>query len=47
MTSSVVADRSSRKAVKPVRGCQKRRLVRTVTVRLIRLPALPESREFE
>jgi hypothetical protein len=38
-TSSVVADRSSGKAVRPVRGCQKRRMVRKVTGRLIRLPA--------
>jgi hypothetical protein len=32
-------DRSSRKAVMPVRGCQKRPMVRKVTGRLIRLPA--------
>ena len=38
-TSSVVVDRSSRKAVTPVRGCQKRGMVRKVTGRLIRLPA--------
>ena len=38
-TSSVVADRSSRKAVMPVRGCEKRPTVRKVTGRLIRLPA--------
>jgi hypothetical protein len=38
--TSVVAGRSS-KAVQPVRGCQKRRMVRIVTGRLIRLPALP------
>ncbi len=38
-TSSVVADRGNRKAVKPVRGCLKRRMVRTVTDRLIRIPA--------
>ena len=37
MKSSVAADRS--KAVPPVRGCLKSRMVRTVTVRLIRLPA--------
>jgi hypothetical protein len=42
-TSSVVADRSSRKAVMPVRGCQKRPMVRKVTGRLIRLPASPGS----
>jgi transposase len=42
-TSSVVVDRSSRKAVKPVRGCQKRRMVRKVTGRLIRLPASLEE----
>src|ERR1700736_2167502 len=35
-TSSVVVDRSSRKAVMPVRGCQKRRMVRKVTGRLQR-----------
>ena len=40
MKSSVVADRSS-KAVQPVRGCLKSAMVRTVTGRLIRLPALP------
>jgi hypothetical protein len=33
-TSSVVVDRSSRKAVTPVRGCQKRGMVRKVTGRL-------------
>ena len=38
-TSSAVVDRSSRKAVMPVRGCQKRRMVRKVAGRLIRLPA--------
>ena len=38
-TSSVVVDRSSRKAVRPVRGCQKRGMVRKVTGGLIRLPA--------
>jgi Transposase IS116/IS110/IS902 family len=42
ITSSVVADRRSRKAVNPVRGCQKRRTVRTATGRLIRLLALAE-----
>ena len=36
-SSSVVLDRSSRKAVMPVRECQKRRMVRKVTGRLIRL----------
>jgi hypothetical protein len=36
------ADRRSRTAVQPVRGCQKRGLVRRVAGRLIRLPALPE-----
>ena len=41
--SSVVADRSSRKAVKPMRGCLKAGMVRTVTGRLIRRPALPEE----
>jgi len=34
---------SSRKAVTPVRGCQKRRMVRTVIGRLIRLPASLEE----
>ena len=38
MKSSVVVDRSSQ-AVQPVRGCSKSGMVRTVTVRLIRLPA--------
>jgi transposase len=38
---ALVAGRSS-KVVQPVRGCQKRRLVRIVTGRLISLPALPE-----
>jgi Transposase IS116/IS110/IS902 family len=42
-TSSVGEDRSSRKAVMPVRGCQKRAMVRTVTGRLIRLPASLEE----
>jgi len=40
--SSVAADRSSRTAVQPVRGCLKRGLVRKVAGRLIGLPALPE-----
>ena len=40
-TNSVVVDRSSRKAVMPVRGCQKRGMVRKVTGRLIRLTHLP------
>jgi len=40
-TSSVVVDRSSRKAVMPVRGCQKRGMVRKVTGRLIRATRLP------
>jgi transposase len=42
-TSSVVVDRSSRRAVMPVRGCQKRGMVRTVIGRLIRLPASLEE----
>ena len=42
-TSSVVVDRSSRRAVMPVRGCQKRGMVRKVTGRLIRLPASLED----
>jgi hypothetical protein len=37
--STNCVDRSSRKAVMPVRGCQKRGMVRKVTGRLIRLPA--------
>src|SRR5215468_5340182 len=39
--SSVVADRSRKKVVQPVRGCLKSGMVRTVTGRLIRQPALP------
>jgi transposase len=35
--------RRGRKAVTPVRGCQKRRMVRNVTGRLIRLPASLEE----
>ena len=38
-TSSVVVDRSSRKAVKPLRGCLKRAMVRIVTGPMIKLPA--------
>jgi hypothetical protein len=40
---SVVVDRSSRKAAMPVWGCQKRRMVRKVTGRLIGLPASLED----
>jgi hypothetical protein len=36
-------DRSSRKAVMPVRGCQKRAIVRKLAGRLIRLPASLEQ----
>jgi len=39
ITSSVVADRCSRTAVMPVRGCLERAMVQMVTDRLIRLPA--------
>jgi hypothetical protein len=42
-TSSVVVDRSTRKAVMLVWGCQKRGVVRKVTGRLIRLPASLED----
>jgi hypothetical protein len=40
-TSSVVVDRSSRRAVPPVQGCRERPIGRPVTGRLIRLPCLP------
>jgi Transposase IS116/IS110/IS902 family len=42
-TSSVVAARCNRKAVVPVRGCQKRAMVRKVTGRLNRLSASLEE----
>src|ERR1700737_1680768 len=42
-TSSVAVERRNRKAVMPVRGCQKRAMVRKVTGRLIRLPASLEK----